>query len=84
MLNIASSAAMVANPLMSVYAASKWAALGWSDSVRLELEKSGNEHVKVTMVCPTYINTGMFDGAKGFWFTPTLDQDEVVDPDVAR
>ncbi|AHH18054.1 oxidoreductase, SDR family [Nocardia nova SH22a] len=79
MLNIASSAALVANPRMSVYAASKWAALGWSDSVRLELEQSGNEHVKVTTVCPTYINTGMFDGAKGFWFTPILDQEEVVD-----
>ncbi|MBF4997106.1 SDR family NAD(P)-dependent oxidoreductase [Nocardia sp. BSTN01] len=78
-LNIASSAALVANPRMSVYAASKWAALGWSDSVRLELEQSGNEHVKVTTVCPTYINTGMFDGAKGFLFTPILEQEEVVD-----
>ncbi|MCU1643195.1 MAG: 3-oxoacyl-[acyl-carrier-protein] reductase [Nocardia sp.] len=77
-LNIASSAALVANPRMSVYAASKWAALGWSDSVRLELEQSGNEHVKFTTVCPTYINTGMFDGAKGFLFTPILEQDEVV------
>ncbi|MGW4245178.1 SDR family oxidoreductase [Nocardia sp. NPDC004722] len=78
-LNIASSAGLVANPRMSVYAASKWAALGWSDSVRLELEQSGNEHVKFTTVCPTYINTGMFDGAKGFWFTPILEQEEVVD-----
>ncbi|PPI99810.1 SDR family NAD(P)-dependent oxidoreductase [Nocardia nova] len=78
-LNIASSAALVSNPRMSVYAASKWAALGWSDSVRLELEQSGNEHVKVTTVCPTYINTGMFNGAKGFWFTPILEQEEVVD-----
>ncbi|MFB8001065.1 SDR family NAD(P)-dependent oxidoreductase [Nocardia sp. NPDC056000] len=77
-LNIASSAALVANPRMSVYAGSKWAALGWSDSVRLELEQSGNTHVKVTTVCPTYINTGMFDGAKGFLFTPILEQDEVV------
>lgn len=79
MLNIASSAALVANPRMSVYAASKWAALGWSDSVRLELEQSGNEHVQVTTVCPTYINTGMFNGAKGFWFTPILEQEDVVD-----
>lgn len=78
-LNIASSAALVSNPRMSVYAASKWAALGWSDSVRLELEQSGNEHVKFTTVCPTYINTGMFDGAKGFLFTPILEPDYVVD-----
>ncbi|MEV0246691.1 SDR family NAD(P)-dependent oxidoreductase [Nocardia sp. NPDC050712] len=78
-LTIASSAGLVANPRMSVYAASKWAALGWSDSVRLELEQAGHDHVRVTTVCPTYINTGMFDGAKGFWFTPILDQDEVVE-----
>ncbi|MBF6209827.1 SDR family oxidoreductase [Nocardia puris] len=78
-LTIASSAGLVSNPRMAVYAASKWAALGWSDSVRLELEQAGHDHVKVTTVCPTYINTGMFDGAKGFWLTPILDQDEVVD-----
>ncbi|WP_067847157.1 SDR family NAD(P)-dependent oxidoreductase [Nocardia lijiangensis] len=78
-LNIASSAGLVSNPRMSVYAASKWAALGWSDSVRLELEQAGHEHVTITTVCPTYINTGMFDGAKGFWLTPILEQDEVVD-----
>jgi short-subunit dehydrogenase len=77
-LNIASSAALVANPRMSVYAGSKWAALGWSDSVRLELQQSGNDHVRVTTFCPTYINTGMFDGAKGFLFTPIIEQDKAV------
>ncbi|MBF6089983.1 SDR family NAD(P)-dependent oxidoreductase [Nocardia cyriacigeorgica] len=78
-LNIASSAGLVSNPRMSVYAASKWAALGWSDSVRIELEQAGHDHVKVTTVCPTYIDTGMFDGAKGFLLTPILKQEEVVD-----
>ncbi|MGW4766547.1 SDR family NAD(P)-dependent oxidoreductase [Nocardia sp. NPDC004278] len=78
-MTIASSAGLVANPRMSVYAASKWAALGWSDSVRIELEQAGHDHVKVTTVCPTYINTGMFNGAKGFLFTPILEQDDVVD-----
>lgn len=78
-LTIASSAGLVSNPRMSVYAASKWAALGWSDSVRIELEQAGHDHVKVTTVCPTYINTGMFEGAKGFLFTPILEQHKVVD-----
>lgn len=78
-LTIASSAGLVHNPRMSVYAASKWAALGWSDSVRIELEQAGHGHVKVTTLCPTYINTGMFAGAKGFWLTPILDQHKVVD-----
>ncbi|MEV6340912.1 SDR family oxidoreductase [Nocardia vinacea] len=78
-MTIASSAGLVSNPRMSVYAASKWAALGWSDSVRIELEQAGHDHVQITTVCPTYINTGMFDGAKGFLFTPILEQDDVVD-----
>lgn len=78
-LTIASSAGLVHNPRMSVYAASKWAALGWSDSVRIELEQAGHDHVKVTTVCPTYIDTGMFEGAKGFWLTPILDPHKVVE-----
>lgn len=78
-VNIASSAGLTAVPRLAVYCGSKWAAIGWSDSVRLELEKAGHGHVRVTTVCPTYINTGMFDGAKGILFTPMLEQDDVVD-----
>lgn len=61
--NIASSAGLVSNPKMSVYAASKWALIGWSDSVRLEMKQLGKD-VKVTTILPYYINTGMFDGVK--------------------
>lgn len=62
-VNIASAAGMVANPQMSVYCASKWAVIGWSDSVRLEMKKLQTA-VNVTTVTPYYINTGMFDGIK--------------------
>src|SRR5665647_1473963 len=62
-VNIASAAGMVSNPKMSVYVASKWAVIGWSDSLRLEMEKL-NCNVKVTTVTPYYINTGMFEGIK--------------------
>ncbi len=61
--NIASSAGLVGNPNMSVYAASKWAVSGWSESVRLELRKMRSA-VKVTTIMPYYINTGMFDGVR--------------------
>lgn len=37
-VTIASAAGLIPNPRMSVYAASKWAVLGWSESLRLELE----------------------------------------------
>ena len=33
LLNLASAAGFTANPRMAVYAASKWAVIGWSDSV---------------------------------------------------
>ena len=61
--NIASAGGMLSNPKMSVYAASKWGAIGWSDSVRIELQdmKCG---VNVTTVAPYFINTGMFNGVK--------------------
>ena len=56
--NIASAAGMLSNPKMSVYVASKWAMIGWSDSMRIELKEAGNK-VRVTTVAPYYINTGM-------------------------
>ncbi|PZX48334.1 SDR family oxidoreductase [Algoriphagus chordae] len=59
--NIASSGGLVSNPKMSVYAASKWALIGWSDSLRLEMEQQGKD-INITTIMPYYINTGMFDG----------------------
>ena len=60
---IASAGGMLSNPKMSVYAASKWGVIGWSDSVRIELQDSRSD-VHITTVAPYYINTGMFDGVK--------------------
>ena len=69
--NIASAAGMISNPKMSIYAASKWAVIGWSDSVRIELQRSGSD-VSMTTVAPYYINTGMFNGVSSRIF-PILD-----------
>ena len=72
--NIASAAGMISNPKMSVYAASKWAVIGWSDSLRIELHQRRSK-VRVTTVAPYYINTGMFDGVKSSFF-PILDAEK--------
>ena len=77
-VNIASAAGTLSNPKMSVYASSKWALIGWSDSVRLELLQQGYDNVKVTTVCPSYISTGMFEGVKGPLMTPIMKPDYVV------
>ncbi|MDC0231593.1 SDR family NAD(P)-dependent oxidoreductase, partial [Aureispira] len=78
LINIASAAGLVANPNMSVYAASKWAVTGWSESVRLEMEAE-NTGVQVTTVMPGYIDTGMFDGVKPPFMMPTLKPEYIVD-----
>ncbi len=63
LVNIASAAGLVGLPWGSTYASSKWAVIGFSESVRLELEMTKHGSVKVTTVCPSYVSTGLFDGA---------------------
>ncbi len=74
--NIASSAGLISNPKMSVYVASKWAAVGWSDSVRIEMQQL-RTNVGITTVTPYYINTGMFDGVRSS-LIPILNPEKVA------
>lgn len=78
-LNVASASGQLSVPRMSVYTGSKWAVIGWSDSLRLELEREGHGHVRVTTLIPSYIKTGMFDGARAPLLTPLLEPEYVVD-----
>ncbi len=61
--NIASAAGLIGNPNMSIYCASKAAVLGWSDSLRIEMQQL-NTNVRITAVTPNYINTDMINGVK--------------------
>jgi all-trans-retinol dehydrogenase (NAD+) len=76
-VNLASASGYIGNPKMSVYAASKWAVIGWSESLRLEMKelKTG---ISVTCVIPGYVNTGMFDGVKAPKLVPILETDVLV------
>lgn len=77
-INISSASSLMGNPNMSVYAASKWAVTGWSESLRIELEQMRSE-VKVTTVQPSYIDTGMFAGVKAPLLTPLLEPEAIAD-----
>lgn len=74
--NIASAAGMLGVPKMSVYCASKWAVIGWTESMRIELKMAGSK-VKVMSVAPYFINTGMFDGVQSKVF-PILKPEKVA------
>ncbi|XP_020506383.1 epidermal retinol dehydrogenase 2 [Labrus bergylta] len=70
LVSIASSAGLIGVNGLADYCASKFAAVGFAESVGLEMLALGKDGVKTTIVCPYFINTGMFDGCQTKW--PTL------------
>ncbi|XP_036940169.1 epidermal retinol dehydrogenase 2-like isoform X1 [Acanthopagrus latus] len=80
LVSIASSAGLIGVNGLADYCASKFAAVGFAESVGLELLATGKDGVKTTIVCPYFINTGMFDGCQTKWprLLPILDPDYVV------
>ena len=79
LVNIASASGYIGLPHGSTYASSKWAVIGLSESIRLELEIQGRRHVGVTTVCPSYVTTGLFEGARAPFLTPLLTPERLAD-----
>mmetsp|Transcript_1172 Transcript_1172/g.1763 ORF Transcript_1172/g.1763 Transcript_1172/m.1763 type:complete len:200 (-) Transcript_1172:89-688(-) len=78
-VSIASMAGMAGIPGLPDYCASKWGAIAIDESLRGELKKSGHyDYIKTTCICPYYINTGMFEGAKRSFPLYILSPEEVV------
>jgi NAD(P)-dependent dehydrogenase (short-subunit alcohol dehydrogenase family) len=72
---MASAAGLVGVPGMAAYSASKHAVIGLAESLRLELRKRGADGVGMTIVCPSFVATGMFDGGRPPLLTPWLNPD---------
>ncbi|XP_028809084.1 epidermal retinol dehydrogenase 2 [Denticeps clupeoides] len=62
------------------YCASKFAAVGFAESIALELLVLKKEGIKTTIVCPYLINTNMFGGCHTKWpsFLPIIDQNDAA------
>jgi short-subunit dehydrogenase len=76
-VNIASAAGLLAVPRMGDYCATKFAVVGFTDSLRMEMKKYGHP-IGITCVCPSVIDTGMFAGFKAPMFNPILKPDYVA------
>lgn len=78
-VTIASAAGLAGTAKLTDYCASKFAAVGFDESLRLELRNEGS-NVITTIVCPYYTDTGMFDGAKTrfSWLLPILKPEALV------
>ncbi|XP_005396144.1 PREDICTED: short-chain dehydrogenase/reductase family 16C member 6-like isoform X2 [Chinchilla lanigera] len=59
---VSSVAGMVGINGLSDYCASKFAAFGFAESLFFELSRVKENRIKTTIICPYFINTGMFDG----------------------
>jgi len=62
-VTIASASSLIGVAKLSDYAASKWAAMGFDESLRFELRRTA-PFLCTTVVCPFFINTGMFGGVR--------------------
>ena len=62
-VTIASAAGLIGVPRLTDYCATKFAAVGLDESLRVELKKRA-PGMRTTVVCPYYIDTGMFEGVK--------------------
>lgn len=60
-VTISSAAGLIGVARQTDYSASKFAAVGFTESLRAEL-RAGGSKVRTLLVCPYYINTGMFEG----------------------
>jgi len=77
-VNIASSSGLLGMPILSDYVASKFAEVGFSESLRRELKKFKYTRVKVTCVCPYIIDTGLFKGFKAMFMSPFLKPEDAA------
>jgi short-subunit dehydrogenase len=78
-VNMASAAGMLGVPDQAVYCASKWFVIGLSEAIRQEFRDQKIEHVSVSIICPSVVDTGMFAGAKVPLLSPILDPDFVAE-----
>ncbi len=78
-VTISSAAGMVGAPRLTDYCASKFALLGFDEALRMELHQL-KANVRTTVVCPYYMNTGMFSGVttRFRWLLPILDVEYVA------
>lgn len=79
-VTVSSASGLIGVAKLADYAASKWAALGFDESLRAELRTIAPA-IKTTVVCPYYIDTGMFRGVKSRfpWLLPILQETAVAE-----
>tara|TARA_B100000902_G_scaffold270278_1_gene256105 strand:+ start:340 stop:1173 length:834 start_codon:yes stop_codon:yes gene_type:complete len=81
-VNISSASSLIGAPKLAIYAATKWAVMGLTESLRLEAIKMGKKGVKFSSVHPNFLKKGLFEGTKlnllGSLFAPGVKSHDAV------
>ena len=81
-VNISSASSLIGAPKLAIYAATKWAVMGLTESLRMEAIKMGKKGVKFSSVHPNFLKKGLFEGAKlnllGSIFAPGVKSHDAV------
>ena len=77
-VNMASAGGLLGVPYISDYAASKFAVVGLTESLRQEFKLRGLRGIRFTYVCPNTVSTGMFAGASRVRGTKLLTAEDVT------
>lgn len=78
-INMSSAAGLAYVPLMTSYCASKAAVVNFTDALRAEVKHMGKRGIRFTIVCPSFIRTGMFDGVRPPFWLPWLEPEDLAD-----
>jgi all-trans-retinol dehydrogenase (NAD+) len=78
-VTVASAAGLAGTARLTDYSSSKFGAVGFDESLRMELHQAGS-HIVTTVVCPYYTDTAMFRGARTRfpWLLPILEPEYVA------
>ena len=63
-INISSASSLTGAPKLAVYAATKWAVAGLTESLRLEVKKMGKNGVKFSSIHSNFLKKGLVEGTK--------------------
>ena len=74
-INMASASSLTGVPDLAAYSTSKHGMKGFSESLRLEMKKYGFHNIRITLVFPHFVNTGMVKGVNSIVL---LNPDKVI------
>jgi len=85
LINLGSEVSEAVVPLLGMYSASKHAVKGFTDALRIEIERLDNAPVSITLIQPTAVDTPFDEHGKNYMSkepdlpTPMIDPQQVAD-----